>query len=120
MENANFSQDELEKAYVSILSSLGDAYLLKVGEESVKDTLAKEGKTYEQGSQLYGAQAMALKELLNEEMSLMGLSLPEEVAKNGEVFDELNFSNYEKRILENKVANLGFFVQIISENMKNN
>ena len=114
-DNTEFNANEIEGMYLMVLSTLADAYLQKIGAESVEESLAKEGKTYVPGKELYGSQAMALKELLNEEMKIMGLSLPDEVAKHGETFEKTSFSSYENELLKNKVSNLTFFLDVINK-----
>ncbi len=100
-----------EKANV-IASVLADSYIEKKNLPKVEELLEELNQPYQKGK-LYVAHVVALQSMLKEEFEVIGINLEEFVNKNGEVFTPGKLSNYESKVLLNKLDNVTWYTNLI-------
>ena len=103
-----------EKAINIIIQTLADAYLRRNKEPNMATLLAEKNVKDEQGV-IYNAHIVVLQKMIDEELRIVGLNLEEEVNKTGEKFQLGVFSNYENKIMENKLNNVVALLSVVRE-----
>ena len=103
-----------EKAINIIIQTLADAYLRRNKEPNMATLLAEKNIKDEDGV-IYNAHIVVLQKMIDEELRIVGLNLEEEVNKTGEKFQLGVFSNYENKIMENKLNNVVALLSVVRE-----
>lgn len=113
-EIKNGSEMSKEKATNIIIQTLADAYLRRNKEPNMATLLAEKNIKDEDGV-IYNAHIVVLQKMIDEELRIVGLNLEEEVNKTGEKFQLGVFSNYENKIMENKLNNVVALLSVVRE-----
>ena len=108
------SEMSKEKAINIIIQTLADAYLRRNKEPNMATLLAEKNVKDEDGV-IYNAHIVVLQKMIDEELRIVGLNLEEEVNKTGEKFQLGVFSNYENKIMENKLNNVVALLSVVRE-----
>lgn len=108
------SEMSKEKAINIIIQTLADAYLRRNKEPNMATLLAEKNIKDEDGV-IYNAHIVVLQKMIDEELRIVGLNLEEEVNKTGEKFQLGVFSNYENKIMENKLNNVVALLSVVRE-----
>ena len=113
-EIKNDSKMSKEKATNIIIQTLADASLRRNKEPNMATLLAEKNIKDEDGV-IYNAHIVVLQKMIDEELRIVGLNLEEEVNKTGEKFQLGVFSNYENKIMENKLNNVVALLSVVRE-----
>lgn len=121
IENLNKSElgntREIDKNYSIIAQIIVDSYLQFKDGITMKEFLEKKGLENKPGL-IYDYHVVMLQTMFDDEYKLLGTDLATEILKNGEEFISGKLSNFENKLLANKVIFTTNVMNVLKNNLE--